>query len=201
MTMTKKYLPYKIRKTLQEEDLKKFKYVENKLLKKNLEINWRHITFLLALEKEYKIPRPAAITINKTIIIYLGSIIECLLAYKLQKLIKTKKYKRADILKPFKKFKNLGKLYQISEHASVCGALKTLYFKDFSDINFYHLNLAAKKAGLFNTNLYRKAEKLRKIRNKIHLSNLQAEDDQYSKPEMEHFFNLAHGIISGLVEN
>lgn len=186
---------------LEETKYQEFIHIENNLIRTNLEITWRHILFLLSLDEIYRIPKEGQITIYKTVIIYLGSIIECLMAYKLEEMINSGAVEKSDVLKPFKKFKHLGKLYQVSEECRVCGVLETLYFKDFSDTNFFHLNQAARKSGLFDQKLFLKAEKLRKIRNKIHLSGMETQDDQYSKPEMEHFFGLAHSVMVGLMKS
>lgn len=180
------------------ENLKKtrFGFVKNDILRENIAINMQHIVFLLSLEAEYELPGAITYSTFKTIIIYTASIIEALIHYKLDELTNSGRVKEEDIMGCEEKYSNCNILYTISESEQVCGIKKITKAKNLSDdTNFIDLNRAAKRSGLFTDNLFEKAEKIRKARNKIHAYSLKEVDDKYSRKDINDIFALANKII------
>lgn len=73
--------------------MSQFDFVDDKILRGNLVLTWDHVVDLLthSLSKTYK-NKPALVSsFRKTIIIYMASIIEALLLWKLKKKLKDQK--------------------------------------------------------------------------------------------------------------
>ena len=58
------------------------------------------------------------------------------------------------------------------------------------------MNKIAKRCNLFNEQLFKKSEKLRKVRNKIHLATLAEIDNKYSQSDIDDVFEIAKDIIN-----
>ena len=60
---------------------------------------------------------------------------------------------------------------------------------------FFKLNRMAKKNGILTDELFVDADKIREDRNKIHLSELNSNDNYFTKNDVEETFNRARNII------
>lgn len=70
---------------LKVEDLeKRYLFVENEILRKNLSINLQYIVFLIKQEEDNELPGTITYSIYKNLILYTTSIIEGLLMYILK---------------------------------------------------------------------------------------------------------------------
>jgi len=183
-------------KFVKVDSIRRFDFVDNETLRENLSINTQYIVFLVSLELELKLPGGIECSLFKNIIIYCASIVESLINYKLQKLLKEKRTTNERLLKKSKKYKNEKMLYKISEHEKVCGVIaEEVCLKISDDTQFIDLNKASKRCGLFDDKLFKQAEDLRKMRNKIHLKGLKKIDNQYSKKDINKIFLIMKNII------
>ena len=94
------------------------------------------------------------------------------------------------------KYQCISELHKISPIETICGAKRTKVYPQLNnETTMAHLNKAAKKVGLFTQLVFDKAEKLRKLRNKIHLVGLDGTDDNCSKADVEDCFTITKLII------
>ena len=187
-------------KFIEVKDLKntRFTFVENEILRENISIKMQYIVFLVSLEEEYELPGAVTYSTFKIITIYAASIIESLIHYKLDNLLKNERIKEANIMGKEIKYLNCIELHPISDTEKICGIKKVTKTKILSNNSSFHdLNKAAKKSSLFNDNLFKKAEELRQMRNRIHLYSLKEKeiDEIYSKDNINKIFSITKAII------
>lgn len=185
-------------KFIEVEDLKnnRFAFVKNEILKENIAIKMQHIVFLVSLEEEYELPGAVTYSAFKTIILFTASIVESLINYKLHDLIGLGEIEEEKIMGKEEKYPICKEIFKISETEKVCGVKKVMKPKKLSDnTDFIELNRAAKKSGLFTEAIFKKAEKIRETRNRIHPYGLKEVDDKYSKDEINNIFSMANSII------
>ena len=180
------------------ESLKKekFDFVKDDILRENIAINMQYVIFLYSLEREYELPGATTYSAFKTIILYTASIIESLINYKLKELIKEGKIESSEIMTIEEKYIHIANLHVISSEEKICGVRKVKRYKQLDDKTiFLDLNRAAKRCNLFNEQLFKKSEKLRKMRNKIHLATLTEIDNKYSQSDIDNVFEIAKDVI------
>lgn len=174
----------------------RFSFVSDEILKENIAIKMQYIVFLLSLEEEYGLPGAVIYSVLKTIIIFTASIVESLIHYKLDKLIKTGRVKEENIMGKEAKYSDCKELFKISNSEKICGIRKVMKVKNLSDdANFIDLNESAKRSGLFTNDLFDKSERIRKARNRIHPYGLKEVDDKYSKKDINDIFAMASAVI------
>jgi hypothetical protein len=174
----------------------RFSFIKNEILKENIAINMQYIVFLLSLEEEYELPGAVTYSSFKTIIVLTASIVESLIHYKLDELIKSNKIKEEDVTEKEKKYTDCKILHKISDTEQICGIKKTTKAKRLShDTNFVDLNNTAKRSGLFTDDLFRKSDKIRIARNRLHPYGLKEVDNKYSKKDINNIFSMAEAII------
>ncbi len=186
---------------LQQDLEKRFEFINNKTLRTNIALTFKYIIFLINLEDEYELPGTISYSIYKDIILYTATIIESCIHYCLKQYIYTKEIKASDVLPLEWKYKDCKELYKISKDKMVVGAIKNKSTRKFSDtIQFQTLNKAALKANIFDKELYKKSDILRKQRNYIHLAALKEIDDLYEKKDIQEAFDYAKAVIGRIEE-
>lgn len=194
--MAKKKLHYSV-KFAEVKDLeKRFNFIKSPILKENIAINMQYIVFLLSIEAEYELPGAVTYSTFKTIILFTASIIESLIHHKLSELVAEKKIKEDQIMSKEKKYPCIKELHKISTNERICGVREIINSKKLSDdTDFCELNRAAKRCELFTEDIFRKAEKIRTMRNRIHPYGLKEVDDKYKKQDIDDVFSMARIII------
>lgn len=76
----------------------------------------------------------------------------------------------------------------------ICEKIKE-NFEWKKDIDFFSLNNIGDKYKIFNKNLFRKLESIRKKRNNIHIQSLNKKDHRYSKRDVEYASSVLPGLI------
>lgn len=174
----------------------RFGFLSNEILRENLAIKMQYIIFLVSLEDEYELPGALTYSTFKTIIIYTASIVESLINYKLHQLMDEKRVDGARVMGMEEKYQMIKEAYKISEKEKICVVKKVTKPKKLSErMDFQDLNRAAKRSGLFNDELFKKAEKIRDARNRIHPYSLKEVDDKYTKKDIDLIFAMASDII------
>lgn len=168
----------------------RFLFINNEVLRTNLAIALKYITFLTSLEAELKLPGTMVYTIYKDIIIYTSSIVESCLNYTLNELIHHKKIKASCI--PFEwKDDKCVELYSITKSKKIYGVIR---HKKFENINnktqFKTINEIAYKAKVINKTIFNDLETLRLKRNHIHLTSLDIADVFYDKDDVNQSFKI-----------
>lgn len=196
--MTKKKEKLKKTRFIEVEYLKKekFDFIKNDILKENIAINMQYVIFLYSLEREYELPGTTTYSSFKTIILYTASIVESLLNYKLKELIEEERIESNKIMTTEDKYIYIADLHIISSKEKICGVKKVKKHKQLDNKTiFLDLNKAAKRCGLFNEQLFKKSERLREMRNKIHLAALTEIDNKYPQSDIDNVFEIAKDII------
>jgi len=169
---------------------KRFLFVENETLKKNLAINLQYIIFLIQQEEENDLPGTITYSIYKNLILYTTSIIEGLLIHTFKELLEKGKISPKS-LKSIRNFKNIKEIYKIDSTSSIIsGTLIKGHEKFTRRTSFHDVIKASKKAKIIDAKLLDKIDDLRQKRNKIHLAGLNIVDDYYSKKEVDDVFDL-----------
>lgn len=175
----------------------RFSFVKSSILRENIAIKMQHIIFLLSLEEEYELPGSITYSAFKTIIIYTASIVESLIHYKIEELVKSKKITHKNFMGTEDVYSDCKVLYKVSDYETICGVKKNKKEKKLKkDTNFLQLSRAAKRIGLFDQILFDAAEDIRKTRNRIHPYSLKEVDDKYTKEEINKIFAMTNKIIA-----
>ena len=178
----------------------RFKFIENKTLRTNLSISFQYAIFLITLEEEVTLQGPVSYSIFKNIILNTASIIEGLLHYLLDILIKQKKIDAEKIMSKEDIYSNKKVLYKTNDETEICGIhVKKKSTKLKSNTNFIEINRACKRAGILDDKLFQEVEELRDKRNKIHLAGLTKVDDFYEKKDIQKAFDTVSKVLT-LVE-
>lgn len=183
-----------------QEDLeKRFLFVRNEILRTNIVIAFRYITFFISMESEYKVPGIILYSIYKDTILYTSAIVESCIHYCIKECIDTGHIKSSDVM-PFEwKEDSCLELYKISEDERVCGVVRHRKPDTFTQKTQYSvLNDVAKKIGILNGELFLLADKLREDRNKIHLAGLSKTDDYYEEKDIKEAFSSATQILNAI---
>lgn len=155
-----------------------------------------YIIFLLSLAGNDSLPELIKCQLHKNIIIHSTSILEAIILWKLLNLIETHKITIEQIQPEQKEYAFI----QIKSILTTEGKEVVACFKEVkplkleNDTQFLAVNKAALRCGLFTRELFNEAERLRKLRNKIHLTALEAVDDQYTQSEVEAVFQGVNKI-------
>lgn len=174
----------------------RFPFVKNEILKENISMKMQNIIFLMSLEEKYELPGAVAYSTLKTIVVFMASIIESLINYKLHDLIQSGRVDEDEIVGKEERYPECKELYKISDTDRICGVRKVIKPKKLSNsTDFIELNRIAKRCGLFTEKLFQDAEKIRIARNRIHPYGLAEVDDQYSENYIDRLFIMAKEII------
>lgn len=171
-----------------------FFFISNRTLRKNMGDALRGAVELSAVAKRYS-PLIRSI-FYKTSIIYLASIIEASLHFCLIKTL-GKTYEKPDWI-----YRNIKVLYKAREGSdSLCMEIiagerikKRVNTKGY--IDFKVLNKICYEGGIISERVYRETEKVRELRNKIHLFRLSEIDRKYSKKDVNSVSKIVDSILN-----
>lgn len=180
-----------------EELIDRFSFIDNETLRNNISISFQYIIFLITLLDELDADNTTvSSSMHKDMIVHTGTIIESCLHFCLKKYIDTGKIKSSDVMPTDWATKDHKLIYKISEDEQVCGVIKYKKTEHLTDQTpFVVINRACKKTDILTESLFLKAEKIREMRNKIHISGLKAVEDDYDKNKSQEAFDIARSII------
>ena len=177
---------------------KRFVFINNEVLRKNLAINLQYIIFLIQQEEENELPGTITYSIYKNLILYTTSIIEGLLIHTFKKLLDDGKVSPKS-MKASKNFKEIKEIYKIdSSESIISGKLIRGNEKFTRRTSFHDVIQASKKAKIIDKTLLAEIDELREKKNKIHLAGLNIVDDYYSKGEVDAVFDLAQRFTTAI---
>jgi hypothetical protein len=172
---------------------KRFFFITDDILRKNMGYALQHSTELVAILDKY--PRAVRSSFYKTIILHTASIIEAALHFCLRKTFTGKpeierwKYIEIKTLHTFDDTKSNTKKEVIAG----------IRFKKCIDLNnlvdFKNINDICKKEEVFSEKTYNDVEKIRILRNKQHLISLTTKDRGYNKKTLNAVFKTAKTIL------
>ncbi|MBL7078464.1 hypothetical protein ISS42_02305 [Candidatus Shapirobacteria bacterium] len=175
----------------------RFSFVRNKTLKDHLGDALKCAVELTVIAKKY--PPLIRSTFYKTSIIHLASIIEALLHYCANEML-------GDTYEhPEWTYCNIKKLHEVEKDnfpkiQIIAGERYKKIYKLSRYIDFKVLNRLCLKEKILNKKLYSKVEKIRNLRNKIHLFGLKSIDRKFQKRDVEFTSKIAYDILK-TVEN
>lgn len=166
-----------------------FQFVDNTVLRNNLDETFNHIVVLLAFLESTTYGKVAKSAFRKTIIIHTASIVEALLFYLMDK-----RFDNPAVSKYYTKWalKNHKEIYKINEkHLVVAGE----YIKENSNLKKEKMNLGQitnflRDKEVIDNSLYKMIDEIRLLRNEQHIGT-QKTIKRYSKKELERAFFIA----------
>ncbi len=178
----------------------RFSFIEDATLRLNVAISFQYIIFLIALLDELEAENTTiSSSIHKDMIVQTATIVESCTHHCLKKYIEAEKVKSSDVMPTDWETKDHKEIYKISEDERICGAIRYKKTEHLTDrTQSIVVNRAAQKAGILSETLFAKAEKLRELRNKIHLAGLQAVDGSYEKSDSQGAFDIATAVIENI---
>lgn len=176
--------------------LRRFSFVDNRILQENVAIAVQHISFLVSLDAEYELSGAIQNSAYKNIIMLSASVAEGLINWKLHKITEARPELREDccIKKPtYIEVKQICLNESRDEIWAVKKGRQVIPLD--SETDFMKLITYAKKVKLFDDDLESQANKLRIARNKVHLASLAEVDDKYTKKQIDECFGIMASII------
>jgi hypothetical protein len=175
----------------------RFSFIQNETLRLNVVISFQYIVFLIALIDDLELEETTvSSSIYKNMIVQTGTIVESCIHYCLKKCIESGEIKSSDVMSEDWGIKEIKKIYNISDDEYVFGAVRYKKIEHLTDqTQSMAVNRAAKRAGILSEDIFEKTEKLRKLRNKIHLAGLQVVDGSYDKSSSQEAFDIAALVI------
>ena len=172
-----------------------FPFVSDKVLQSNLDLAFAHIVDLLALSEsdQYKDEKNKLLvgSLRKTIIIHTASIIEALLLWKLKQFCKTKKIEMDDEWK----YPNIRILYKINGSEEVFAGIRKKEKQDIDRLDFIKITLLCKSYKIISSDEFKsEVDRVRELRNKLHIGGLTEIEKEYSKKELEFCFSVAKKV-------
>ena len=171
-----------------------FPFIKNSILRKNLDIVFDHIIELISVSESNKYENTIISSFRKTIIVYTATIIEALLLWKLKE-----KVKGNDVeLKEDWRYKDVRKIHTLEkdplEEIIWCKRIKETEKKKISKLNLVETNRLCKKYKIITENDFKNIEKVRELRNKLHISGLKRLEKGYTKKDLEFVFGVAKRV-------
>lgn len=179
---------------LSQETYDTFYFVELECLRKNLANSLYCATELMIVAKVY--PKNVRHWVYKLCVINLTSILEALLHYYL---INNLKGECIDTEWIYRDIKIIYSVVNDQEEA-ISGIRHKKKIKVDSNINLRKLNALCRKNNFITERQYNKIDKVRIIRNKIHLINLNKVDKNYTKKDIDMIANLINRLIKRFYE-
>ena len=180
-----------------------FLFIKDDLLRQNISITLRYITFLTVLQDSMKIKGTIQYSIYKTIILYTASIVECGLLYCLKEYKKNGLIKDSDIMRSEWKYdvKSIYKMPDsIKKEEIIAGRRHEKFFNLTDNIQFKAISIASLKCEILNGILFKRVNDLRDNRNKIHLTGLREHNDYFSKKDINKAFTTSSRVLERVEE-
>lgn len=175
---------------------RRFAFIDNETLKRNIAIAFEYIVFLIAVAGEEKHKRLIRSSIYKDILVYTGTIIEACLAHVLEKYIAAGKLSKSKVLVPKWKEEASGVIHNFNKKRRIRYVTEHLIHEDMTDTtHFVEINRACLRGKILTQKEYEIAEEIRTRRNKLHMYALKNIDNSYSKEDLDEFFEKATVII------
>ncbi len=179
--------------------LKRFAFVDNKILQENIAIAVQYISFLVSVDSEYELSGAIKNSVYKNIILWSASVAEGLVNWKLHKLVEMKPELK-DVCCIDKPQYSEIKMICLDESSEEIWAVKKgrqIIHLD-SETDFEKLIIYSKRVGLFDDDLEQRARQLKKARNRVHLASLDSVDDKYTKEQINECFKNMSTIVKAI---
>ena len=166
-----------------------FPFINQQILRSNLDLTFIHIIDLLALSESesYKNKKAFVSSLRKTVIINTASIIEALLLWKLKQVSKAKTIKLSNKWKYFE----IKQIYKINDSQEAIAGLRKLEQKNIDKLDFLRITDLCQKHNILRSEILRKnIDKVRKLRNRMHIGGLKEIEKRYTNKDLELCFKV-----------
>src|SRR3989338_944395 len=168
-----------------------FPFVEDDILRKNLDIAFDHIIELTSLSESPAYSDILKSSFRKTTIIYTASIVEALLLLLLKKQKTEEQLARRNEV-----FEVTKEIYDVNESERIALG-KTVHRVEkfrFDKVNLDQINLLCRDHSLITKDIYQDVDRIRKLRNRLHIGTLTNIEEDYTKQDLEFVFSVARVI-------
>ena len=168
-----------------------FPFISNAILRENLDVTFAHVLALLALSKSAEYSLKLQSSFRKTVIIYTASIVEALLLWMLKQAKSEEELAKRQAV-----FKITKIIYEINPvERIVLGKNKTKIEKcRFEKLNLDQVNDLCQEHGVISDSLFKDVDKVRALRNRLHISTLTKVETDYSISDLEFVFSVARTV-------
>lgn len=175
---------------------RRFAFIDNDTLKKNIAIAFEYIIFLIETASKEGHKKLIKSSLYKDALLYTGTIVEACLLHVLIKYVSKKKLQKSKVLSPDWKEEAQGIIHLFNKKRRIRYIIEHLVYEDVkSSANFVEINRACLRGHILTREEYSIAEEIREARNKIHVSALINIDNSYKKEYLDNFFDKANKII------
>ena len=168
-----------------------FPFVDDLVLRKNLDLVFDYIVELISVSESNRYENTIISSFRKTIIVYTATIIEALLLWKLKEKVKGNVIE----LKEDWRYKDIKKIHTLEknplEEIIWCKRIKEIEKKKISKLNLIETNRLCKKYKIITENDFKNVEKVRDLRNRLHIGGLKKLEKSYTKNDLEFVFGVA----------
>lgn len=175
---------------------KRFSFITNDTLKKNIAIAFEYIVYLIDAARKENHKQLIWSSLYKDATVYTGTIVEACLCHVLIKYFSTNKLQKIKCLTPKWKEEAQGLIYRFNNKKRIRYVVEHMNYEDIKDSsNFVDINRACFRGKILSKKEYDIAEEIRIARNKIHVFSLKEIDNLYSKEKLDEVFAKANKII------
>ena len=175
---------------------KRFSFVKNDTLKKNIAIAFEYIVFLIDTASKEEHKKLIKSSLYKDATVYTGTVVEACLCHVLLEYLSANKLIKSKVLTQKWKEAEQGLIHEFSKKKRIRYVLENMNYEDIKDSsNFIEINRACLRGKILTKKEFDVAEEIRIARNKIHVSGLKEIDNSYSKEKLDDIFDKANKII------
>lgn len=179
---------------------RRFYFIDQDMLRKNIAIAFEYIFFLLETAKREDHKPLIRSSLCKDAAVYTGTVIEACLLHALKKYLVTNSANKAKVLGRVwtvtDKGKDQGTIYEFSKKRRIRYVLEHFIVENIGETpRFNVICRSCLRAKIISKKEYKFAEDIMKARNKIHVSGLQEIDNAYTREALDDIFDKATRII------
>ncbi len=166
-----------------------FDYLDDPALKRHLRNAWELVLELLFMseDKKYQDRDELLSGLRKTVLIHTAAIVEALLLWKLKKVINDGDV----VLEDEWKYKDPRQIHVFEDGIEIVWAHRERVTKRIDRLDFLHISRECQKHSLLRgEKLISDVNKLRAIRNRLHVGNLGDLEDNYDAKDAEFGFSV-----------
>lgn len=166
-----------------------FLFIKENSLRTNLDITLDHISHLLGLaeSKLYQHKTLLVSSLRKTIIIHTASIIEALLLWELKQQVSAKKIELSDEWK----YQDIKIIHKFNQSEQIVAGKRKKELKALDQLDFVRIIDLCYKHKVVEKRIFENLNKVRKLRNKLHLGNLRGVEKLYTPSDLKFVFQIA----------
>ena len=169
-----------------------FSFIDNKILRENIEYLANDISVLMIITELQENVRIGGF-LRKNIIIYTASIVEALLLWKIDMESKSEKITLLDVWNYY----DIIPIY-MCENFDIISGKRNRKKRDISKLDFNRMIQVCKEQKILGENLIKRLDRVRRIRNKLHISGTETIRKSYSQSDINFVFEVLDETIQSV---